>query len=109
MLVRFDPATEKFQTWPILPSGGGVVRHIVVGPDGSLWLADSEVDAITKVEIKAATGTRSRPGCPPGNPGLNPRRVVRKRRFFGELSSAVWVIVVGSRKRYRLIESQNFE
>jgi len=58
MLVRFDSATEKFQTWPILPSGGGVVRHIVVGPDGSLWLADSEVDAITKVEIKAATGTR---------------------------------------------------
>ena len=58
MLVRFDPATEKFQTWPILPSGGGVVRHMVVGPDGSLWLADSEVDAITKVEIKAATGTR---------------------------------------------------
>src|SRR2546430_294543 len=58
MLVRFDPATEKFQTWPILPSGGGVVRHMVVGPDGSLWLADSEVDAITRVEIKAATGTR---------------------------------------------------
>jgi len=53
-----DPATEKFQTWPILPSGGGAVRHMVVGPDGSLWLADSEVDAITKVEIKAATGTR---------------------------------------------------
>ena len=58
MLVRFDPATEKFQTWPILPSGGGVVRHMVVGSDGSLWLAGSEVDAITKVEIKAATGTR---------------------------------------------------
>ena len=58
MLVRFDPATEKFQTWPILPSGGGTVRHVVVGPDGSLWLADSEIDTITKVEIKAATGTR---------------------------------------------------
>src|SRR5881396_2590124 len=58
MLVRFDPATEKFQTWPILPSGGGVVRHMVVGPDGSLWLADSEVDAITKVEIKSGTRTR---------------------------------------------------
>jgi streptogramin lyase len=27
---------------------------MVVGPDGSLWLADSEVDTITKVEIKAA-------------------------------------------------------
>jgi hypothetical protein len=31
---------------------------MVVGLDGSLWLADSEVDAITKVEIKATTGTR---------------------------------------------------
>jgi virginiamycin B lyase len=58
MVVRFDPATEKFQTWPILPSGGGVVRHMVVAPDGNLWLADSEVDAITKVEIKATTATR---------------------------------------------------
>jgi virginiamycin B lyase len=27
-LVRFDPKTEKFQTWAI-PSGGGVVRHMV--------------------------------------------------------------------------------
>jgi hypothetical protein len=31
---------------------------MVLGPDGSLWLADSEIDTITKVEIKAATGTR---------------------------------------------------
>jgi virginiamycin B lyase len=51
MVVRFDPATEKFQTWPI-PSGGGVVRHMVAGPDGSLWLAGSEVDTIAKVEVK---------------------------------------------------------
>ena len=57
MLVRFDPSTEKFQTWPI-PSGGGVVRHMVAGPDGSLWLACSEVDTIAKVEVKTATGTR---------------------------------------------------
>jgi hypothetical protein len=27
-LVRFDPATEKFQTWEI-PSGGGVVRNMM--------------------------------------------------------------------------------
>jgi virginiamycin B lyase len=55
MLVRFDPSTEKFQTWPI-PSGGGVVRHMVAAPDGSLWLACSEVDTIARVEVK--TGTR---------------------------------------------------
>ena len=30
----------------------------IYGPDGSLWLADSEVDAITKVEIKSGTRTR---------------------------------------------------
>ena len=57
MLVRFDPSTEKFQTWPI-PSGGGVVRHMVAAPDGSLWLACSEVDTIAKVEVKTGTGTR---------------------------------------------------
>jgi virginiamycin B lyase len=57
MLVRFDPSTEKFQTWPI-PSGGGVVRHMVAAPDGSLWLACSEVDTIAHVELKRAGGTR---------------------------------------------------
>ena len=31
-LVRFDPATEKFQTWKI-PSGGGVVRNVSVNSD----------------------------------------------------------------------------
>jgi virginiamycin B lyase len=51
MLVRFDPATEKFQSWPI-PSGGGVVRHMVTAPDGTLWLACSGVDRIARVEVK---------------------------------------------------------
>ena len=54
MVVRFDPRTEKFQTWPLLPSGGGVVRHMVVGRDGSLWLAGSEVDTIMRVAVKPA-------------------------------------------------------
>lgn len=57
MLVRFDPATEKFQTWPIA-SGGGVVRHMVAAPDGSLWMVGSEVDTIGKVEVKPAPATR---------------------------------------------------
>ena len=57
MVVRFDPATERFQTWAI-PSGGGVVRHMVAAPDGSLWLACSEVDTLAKVDIKASQGTR---------------------------------------------------
>ena len=33
-LVRFDPKTEKFQTWAI-PSGGGVVRNMMPTRDGN--------------------------------------------------------------------------
>lgn len=50
-VVRFDPATQKMQTW-LIPSGGGVVRHMDHGRDGSLWLACSGVDRIARVEIK---------------------------------------------------------
>jgi uncharacterized protein GlcG (DUF336 family) len=52
MLVRFDPATERFQSWPI-PSGGGVVRHMVAASDGTLWLACSGVDRIARVVVKS--------------------------------------------------------
>ena len=54
-LVRFDPRSEKFQTWRI-PSGGGVVRHMVARPDGSLALACSGVNKIALVEVE---GTRT--------------------------------------------------
>jgi virginiamycin B lyase len=54
-LVRFDPRSEKFQTWRI-PSGGGVVRHMVARPDGSLALACSGVNQIALVEVE---GTRT--------------------------------------------------
>jgi virginiamycin B lyase len=50
-VVRFDPKTEKFQTW-IIPSGGGVVRNMVPTPDGNLWLACSGVNGIAFVEVK---------------------------------------------------------
>jgi virginiamycin B lyase len=50
-VVRFDPNTEKFQTW-IIPSGGGVVRNMVPTPDGNLWLACSGVNGIAFVEVK---------------------------------------------------------
>ena len=50
-LVRFDPATGDMQTWPI-PSGGGVVRHMVAAPNGDLWLACSGVDRIARVRVK---------------------------------------------------------
>jgi virginiamycin B lyase len=50
-VVRFDPKTEKFQTW-IIPSGGGVVRNMSVTADGKeLWLATSGVNGIARVTI----------------------------------------------------------
>ena len=51
MRFRSDPETEEFKTWPI-PSGGGVVRHMVAAPDGNLWLATSGVNGIAKVEVR---------------------------------------------------------
>jgi virginiamycin B lyase len=50
-LVRFDPATEKFERWDI-PSGGGVVRNMMATTDGNLVLACSGVNRIALVEIK---------------------------------------------------------
>ena len=50
-LVRFDPKSEAFQTWPI-PSGGGVVRNMIATTEGYLALACSGVDRIALVEVK---------------------------------------------------------
>ncbi len=49
-LVRFDPKTEKFQTWAI-PSGGGVVRNMMATADGNLALACSGRNRVALVEI----------------------------------------------------------
>lgn len=56
VLVRFDPATEKFQTWSI-PSGGGVVRNMMPTRDGNLALACSGVNGIALAEIKSRGGS----------------------------------------------------
>ena len=50
-LVRFDPPTEGFQTWAI-PSGGGVVRHMMATSDGNLVLACSGVNRVALVTIR---------------------------------------------------------
>jgi virginiamycin B lyase len=50
-LVRFDPKTEKFQTWEI-PSGGGVVRNMMATQYGKLVLACSGVDRIALVDLQ---------------------------------------------------------
>lgn len=50
-VVRFDPKSEKFQTW-IIPSGGGVVRNMSVTADGKeIWMATSGVNGIARVTI----------------------------------------------------------
>jgi len=55
-LVRFDPKTEKFQTW-IIPAGGGVVRNMMKTTSGNnLVLAESGLNRVALVEIKNASG-----------------------------------------------------
>lgn len=49
-LVRFDPKTQKFQTW-IIPGGGGVVRNMMTTRDGNIVMAESGVNKVGLVEI----------------------------------------------------------
>jgi virginiamycin B lyase len=51
MLVRFDPKTEKFQTWKI-PSGGGVVRNMMPTHDGGLAMAESGVNKVALAAVQ---------------------------------------------------------
>jgi len=50
-IVRFDPATEKFQSWAI-PGGGDIVRNMSVTPDGNPVTANSLVNQVGLVEVK---------------------------------------------------------
>ena len=49
-VVRFDPKTEKFQSWPI-PGGGNIVRNTDITRDGDFVLANSLVNNVTLVKI----------------------------------------------------------
>jgi virginiamycin B lyase len=54
MLVRFDPKSEKFQSWPI-PSGGihaGIIRHMRPTRDGNLLIHQSSTNRIMLVTVK---------------------------------------------------------
>jgi virginiamycin B lyase len=57
-MVRFDPATEKFQTFAI-PSGGGVLRHFESTRDGHIVTANSGVNKIGFMEIGTLSANRS--------------------------------------------------
>jgi virginiamycin B lyase len=50
-VVRFDPKTQKFQTWAI-PGGGNIVRNTSVTPSGNFLLANSLVNTLTLVKIE---------------------------------------------------------
>lgn len=49
-VVRFDPKTQKFQSWAI-PGGGNIVRNTSVTRDGNFVLANSLTNEITLVRI----------------------------------------------------------
>jgi virginiamycin B lyase len=60
-LVRFDPATERFQSWAI-PSGGiyaGIVRHMRPTREGNLLIHQSSTNRIILVTLNRPTATRS--------------------------------------------------
>ena len=60
-LVRFDPKSEKFQTW-MIPAGGGVVRNMMHFADGKLVLTESGENVVALVTVKGgdkiAMGTK---------------------------------------------------
>ena len=49
-IPRFDPKTQKFQSWTI-PGGGNIVRNTDVTKDGNFVLANSLVNTVTLVTI----------------------------------------------------------
>lgn len=57
-MVRFDPQTEKFQTFAI-PSGGGVLRHFEATAQGNIVTANSGVNKIGLVEIGSLSANRT--------------------------------------------------
>ena len=44
-LVRFDPKTERFQSWAI-PSGVGTLRHMRATADGNLLIHQTSTNRI---------------------------------------------------------------
>ena len=52
-MVRFDPVSEKFQTWALPGAGGGdIVRNMSVTPDGNPVTANSLTNEVGLISIK---------------------------------------------------------
>ena len=49
-IVRFDPSTEKLQSWAI-PGGGDIVRNMAVTRQGNPVMANSLVNAVGLVSL----------------------------------------------------------
>jgi len=59
-LVRFDPKTETFQSWPI-PSGNvyaGIIRHMRPTRDGNLLIHQSSTNRIILVTVQRRAASR---------------------------------------------------
>jgi virginiamycin B lyase len=50
-LVRFDPATEEFQSWP-MPSGVGINRRMYVTKDNNILIHQSSTNRVGIVKIE---------------------------------------------------------
>jgi virginiamycin B lyase len=52
-LVRFDPETETFQSWPIPSSGfySGILRHMRAASNGDLLIHQSATNHIMRVSV----------------------------------------------------------
>ena len=53
-LVRFDPANERFQSWPIASGNiyAGILRHMRPTPDGNLLIHQTSTNRIILVTLK---------------------------------------------------------
>ena len=50
-IVRFDPKTKSFATW-LVPSGGGVIRHMATTAQDNLYIACSGVNKVGIVQTR---------------------------------------------------------
>ena len=89
-LVRFDPATETFQSWAI-PSGNiyaGIIRHMRPARDGSLLIHQSSTNRIIQVTVprRAASplGAWGAPCCEPA------------RSIWNRCATAAWSMSAAS-------------
>jgi virginiamycin B lyase len=59
-LVRFDPKTERFQSWPV-PSGNvyaGIARHIRATKDGKILIEQTATRRIIEVTVTGRSASR---------------------------------------------------